>query len=201
MSRDSPHRHPPVRGGGPVVQAPHVLSVRMNDAAAGTLGPRPLVAELTPRLRALVAEGVVLRGEVLVFAGHADRADTADRTDLTGWECTVSSFHLDDVVPVRVGHLDSRQPVVSEADQLLMLRHGVGFALEIVRLVRELPESVAVRCIVSANSTNGTFRFHRIRSGESWLQADLDGYRSEKVVVVDGGPSSALNAVAGQPRA
>jgi hypothetical protein len=80
--------------------------------------------------------------------------------------------------------------VISEDDQVLMLRHGLGFALEIVRLVNELAEPVAVRCIVSTNSANGTFRFHRARRGESWLTADLDSYSLEKLVVVDSGPSS-----------
>ena len=49
--------------------------------------------------------------------------------------------------------------MISEDDQVLMLCHGLGFA---------------VRCVVAANSTNGTFRFHRARPGESWLVADLD---------------------------
>jgi hypothetical protein len=49
---------------------------------------------------------------------------------------------------------------------------------------------------VSANTTNGTFRFHRIRSGESWVDPDLDAYLSDKVVVVDSGPSSALHTAA-----
>jgi hypothetical protein len=101
----------------------------------------------------------------------------------------VNSFHLDDAVPVQVGRRDSGEPVVSEADQVLMLRHGMGFALEIVRLVRELPGPFAVRCLVSANTTNGTFRFHRVRHGESWVVDDLDAYLSDKLVVVDSGTS------------
>lgn len=140
----------------------------------------------------MVKEGVVLRGDVLTFASHADEAGGAPGqfADLTLWECSVSSFHLDDVVPVRVGSLDDGEPVIGEADQVLMLRHGLGFAYEVVRLVGELPEPVPVRCVVGANSTGGTFRFHRARPGESWLAADLDAYRQEKIIVVDSGPSS-----------
>ena len=101
----------------------------------------------------------------------------------------MSSFHLDDVVPVEVGSLED-EPVISEADQVVMLRHGLGFALEVVRLVRALPEPVAVRCIVGANSTNGTFRFHRARRGESWLSSDVDDFLGDKLIVVDSGPAS-----------
>jgi len=43
----------------------------------------------------------------------------------------------------------------------------------------------AVRCIVSVNDSNGTFRFHQIRDGEYWNQADLDGYRLDKMIVID----------------
>ncbi|MEO6090209.1 MAG: hypothetical protein ABIQ18_44600, partial [Umezawaea sp.] len=132
-------------------------------------------------------EGVAQLGEALVFARHADLAPQAD---LTSWECSVSSFHLDDVVPIQLGRQADGEPVIGEADQVLLLRHGWGFGLEIVRLVRELPGAVAVRCIVSANSTNGTFRFHRARRGESWLGPDLDDYAPEKVIVVDSGPST-----------
>ncbi len=89
-------------------------------------------------------------------------------------------------------HVESPEdePVISEADQVVMLRHGLGFALEVVRLVRALPEPVAVRCVVSANSTNGTFRFHLARRGESWLHPDVDTYSPDKLIVADSGSSS-----------
>ena len=174
-----------------------VLAVRMSDAGAralGPLGPGAAVppAELAPELRELVSEGVALRGDVVVFAGYSGWAGEPPgrQLDLTGWECFVSSFHLNDVVPVEVGHLDDGEPVISEADQVLMLRHGLGFALEVVRLVNELPAPVPVRCIVATNGTNGTFRFHRARPGESWLDPDMDAYSLDKLIVVDSGPPS-----------
>lgn len=159
----------------------------MNEPAIDALADAVPAAESTPGLGALVAAGVVRRGEVLVFADRGD-AVPRDGADLTGWECSVNGFHLDDVVPVRVDRRSDGVPVIGEADQVLMLRHGWGFALEVVRLVRELPDPVPVRCIVSANSTNGTFRFHRVRPGESWLGPDLDAYSPEKLIVVDSGP-------------
>ncbi|MFC7614319.1 hypothetical protein ACFQV2_13045 [Actinokineospora soli] len=171
-----------------------MLNIRMNELAVGALGQAGLrnavpASELAPGLRTLVAGGVVRHGAALAFAGQA-QGPRAGEPDLTGWECATSSIHLEDVVPVQVGSLDDGEPVISEADQVVVLRHGLGFALEVVRLVRALPEPVAVRCIVSANSTNGTFRFHRARPGESWLNPDLDAYPLDKLIVVDSGPGS-----------
>lgn len=169
----------------------------MNDLAIealGQLAPPTAVpaSELPPELRRLVAGGLVRHGAALAFAGHADHVEVprSGGPDLTAWECATSSFHLDDMVPVHVGSLEDGEPVINEEDQVLMLRHGLGFAVEVVRLVRALPEPVAVRCIVGANSTNGTFRFHRARRGESWLDPDVDAYSLDKLIVVDSGPSS-----------
>ncbi|MDT7728845.1 MAG: hypothetical protein QOI21_5421 [Actinomycetota bacterium] len=164
----------------------------MNELAIRALGQLGAVPawELAPELRKLVAEGVVRHGAALAFARHADQTPRSGEPDLTAWECATSSFHLDDMVPVQVGLLQDGEPTITDADQTLMLRHGLGFALEVVRLVRALPETVAVRCIVGANSTNGTFRFHRARRGESWLNPDVDGYLLDKMIVVDSGPAS-----------
>ncbi|WIY05114.1 hypothetical protein QRX60_15195 [Amycolatopsis mongoliensis] len=178
-----------------------MLTVRMNDVAASALkasgtGAVMPPAELAPMLRETLREGIVRRGEVLLFAGYSGWADEPPGRfpDLTGWECFVSSLHLDDAVPVKVRSSPDGEPVISEEDQALMLRHGLGFALEVVRLVNGLDKPVAVRCIVGTNTTNGTFRFHRARPGESWLTADLDSYSHEwpshKLIVVDNGPAS-----------
>jgi hypothetical protein len=206
----SPHRHdhggaPTIRrgpvlvcagwGGADTLRA--VLNIRMNELAFRALGQAGLrdavpASELAPELRKLVADGVVQHGAALAFAKHArhTQAPRSGEPDLTAWECATSSFHLDDMVPVHLGSLTDGEPVISEANQVLMLRHGWGFALEVIRLVRALPEPVAVRCVVGANSTNGTFRFHRARRGQSWLDPDVDAYSLDKLIVVDSGPSS-----------
>jgi hypothetical protein len=102
----------------------------MNDLAIEAIGqvapPTAVPAsELAPGLRGLVADGVVRHGAALVFAGHVDHvgAPRSGVPDLTGWECATSSFHLDDVVPVHVGSLEDGEPVISDMDQVLMLRH------------------------------------------------------------------------------
>ncbi|WP_016699311.1 hypothetical protein [Actinoalloteichus spitiensis] len=42
-------------------------------------------------------------------------------------------------MPVDIGPLEDDELVIGEADQVLVLRHGLGFALEDARLVRALP--------------------------------------------------------------
>ena len=170
----------------------------MNDAAASGLGAltgRGLAAPpdgITVGLAAMVAEGIEVRGEVVVWNDGARWAAPPPGSfpDFTGWECFVNSFHLEDVVPVEVVLSEEGEPSISEADQVVLLRPGVAFALEVCRLAAGLDGRVPVRCVVAANRTNGTFRFHRIRAGQDWVRADLDAYQSEKVVVVDYQPFS-----------
>jgi hypothetical protein len=166
--------------------------IRMNDAAAVALGVLSGLKaavppdQLSPGLRRLVAEGVEVAGGVVVWSGRArpDASPPGIFPDLTGWERSVNSFHLEDEVPVEVATSDDGEPLIAERDQVTLLRQGVALALEVCRLITELDRSIPLRCIVSAGSTNGTFRFHRLRSGEEWL-ADLDRYELERLVVVD----------------
>jgi hypothetical protein len=172
--------------------------MQMNDAAAATLGVFAGLGNvappggLAPGLRELAAGGIVMRDDVLTFTGHGGWAPEPPGAfpDLTGWECFVSSFHLEDLVPVHVDVPEGGgQPFINEEDQRVLLLHGVAFALQICRLVPALDPPVPVRCIVGANDTNATFRFHRIRTGEQWIGADLDSYQRDKLVVVDAQPS------------
>jgi hypothetical protein len=170
----------------------------MNDPAASGLGMLAGSASvappggITPELQAMVADGIEVRGEVVVWTDGARWAapPPGNSPDLTGWECFVNSFHLEDVVPVEVVVSDEGEPSISDADQLVLLRHGVAFALEVCRLAAHLDLPVAVRCVVATNRTNGTFRFHRIRAGEDWVLPDLNDYRLEKVAVVEVQPPS-----------
>jgi hypothetical protein len=174
-----------------------MLSLSMNDAAVRAVGvlaglaAAELPGGLAPGLRDRAARGIVRRGEVLTWAGSSGDAEGAPPVfgDLTGWECADSSFHVEAAVPVDAAVVDG-VPVISEEDQRVLLAQGLAFGLEFSRLVYALRPLVPVRCILAANETNATFRFHQIRPGERWNDPDLDGYRTEKVVVIDIEPAA-----------
>ncbi|WP_143174233.1 hypothetical protein [Streptoalloteichus hindustanus] len=172
-----------------------MFTVTMNDAAAEAVrvwaGFDALEPPggLAPGLRERVARGIHRRGAVLMWADSTVDAGSASSffPDLTGWECDDSSLHLEDFVPVRVTSVDG-QPVVAEHDQRLLLLHGLALAREVGRLAHALQPPTPIRCVISANTTNATFRFHQIRAGERWNVPDLDSYRHDKMIVVDSEP-------------
>ena len=109
--------------------------------------------------------------------------------DLTGYECNYNSFHLEDYAPVQVTSSDDGQPRISTDDQVVLLRLGTAVADAVLGLVRVLPQPTPVRCVILANDTNGTFRFHRIRPGEDWIDLEnLDRDSRDMTVIIDGHP-------------
>jgi len=159
----------------------------MNDSAAQLLGAFVGAAGLgpvegvAPRLREVLTRKIARRGDVLVWTDSVANAAKAPSIfpDLTGWECADSSFHLEDYVPVSVDTVDE-EPRIGENDHQVLLQQGIAFTLQFRRLVYQLDAPTPVRCIVSANETNATFRFHVIRTGDSWNRPDLDDYRPRR---------------------
>lgn len=174
---------------------PCMLSLMMNDSAANLLeastGPAGLgpAVGLAPALLELLDQGIARRGEVLVWSRSVGDAANAPSIfpDLTAWECADSSLHIEDFVSVTIDIVDDA-PVIGECDQRTLLQHGIALAFGFSRLVQDLDAPVPVRCIVGANETNATFRFHQIRAGELWNRANLDDYRLEKMAALDISP-------------
>jgi hypothetical protein len=181
---------PPPRSAVSIID---VLTLSLNDAAVQALGlldglhgAAPL-GGLAVGLQERIDRGIVRRGSVLTWADSVGNADGAPSffKDLTAWECADSSFHIEDHVPaVHVAIVDEA-PVISDSDQRILLVHGLAFGLQFSRLVYALDPPSPVRCIVAANDTNATFRFHQIRPGEFWNTPDLDSYRQDKAIVMD----------------
>ncbi|MFI6221845.1 hypothetical protein ACIBEH_14915 [Nocardia salmonicida] len=168
----------------------------MNDRAAKLLRLRHGFGGLDPEeglasgLRRWVDGGIGCRGEVVCWAPVPAHSDDAPERhfDLTGWECFHTVFHLEDFVPVASTYADG--PILGIDARRTLLRQGIALAREVGRLAGELSTPIPLRCIVASNETNGTFRFHRIRTDESWLSDDLDGYGQDYVVVIDFLPRS-----------
>ncbi|MEU4707146.1 hypothetical protein AB0G00_12000 [Nocardia salmonicida] len=129
--------------------------------------------------------GIGCRGEVVCWAPVPAHSDDAPgrHFDLTGWECFHTVFHLEDFVPVASTYADG--PILGIDARRTLLRQGIALAREVGRLAGELSTPIPLRCIVASNETNGTFRFHRIRTDEDWLSDDLDSYGRDYVVVID----------------
>jgi hypothetical protein len=169
-----------------------VLTLKLNDAAVQSLGLTNGLQlkvpgdDLSVGLQRRMDRGISRRGAVLTWADSAGAAAGAPSifNDLTAWECADSSFHIEDFVPVDVAVVDDA-PLISDADQRLLLIHGVAFAFQFSRLVYALVPPSPVRCIIGANDTNATFRFHQVRQGEQWNPSDLDSYRQDKMIVLD----------------
>ncbi|MFF2085913.1 hypothetical protein ACFVVM_19210 [Nocardia sp. NPDC058176] len=163
----------------------------MNDLAARVLGVRGGFGGLDPDgglaagLRTWVDSGIECHGEVVCWRpvpAHADDAP-GQAFDPTGWECSQTSFHLEDFVPVETTYAEG--PIISVDAQRTLLRQGIALAREVGRLAGDLDTPIPLRCVIATNETNGTFRFHRIRPEESWLVDDLDSYDGDCVVAID----------------
>jgi hypothetical protein len=164
----------------------------MNDTAVSALNARtgpeavPPLEDLIGGLAAIAENGIELRDEVVVWNGGARWASPppGDFPDLTGWECFVNSFHLEDEVPVKRRRTADGEPRISREDQVVLLRQGMALGLAVCRRAAEAELPLAVRCVIATNRTNGTFRFHRIRTGEDWVRTDLNSYDDDDMVVV-----------------
>lgn len=182
----------------------------MNDVAAATLrfGTEPLYGgiKLDAELQGIVNAGLTVRQGAVLFAGFretlpvkADQvAGTIERMgwrNLTTYECQHNSLHLEDDSMQRGELNEDGVARISEADQVTLLRRGLLVARHVSFLARNLAESVPIRCIIGASETSGTFRFHQLRDGEDWISNDLDGFRLEKMVVVDSRPPTEASPV------
>lgn len=174
-----------------------VLTVKLNDSAARSLGIAEGPLAMAPSgamaegLRELIERGITRRGSVLTWTDSLGAAEGAPSIfdNLTEWECADSSFHIEDFVDVDIASVDNA-PVVTESDQQLLLTHGLAFAWQFSRLIYALDPPAPVRCILAANNTNATFRFHQIRPDEYWNRPDLDWYERDKMIVLDIEPNT-----------
>jgi hypothetical protein len=93
----------------------------------------------------------------------------ADRFDKTDFECFINHVHL----PFD----GTNESLVSCLEYSATLREALML----------LTQDRQFRVIVSLSEDDGecTVRFHRIRLGENWIAEDLEGYKSEAILVFD----------------
>ena len=141
--------------------------IRTNGRMAALMANLPKAEALDGALAAILARGFVEEGGCLFFAESARRRDHAARSDFedaTGYECFVNRVDVDDYV------------AGSE-----LVAQGVRFAEEVAS---SLGAKGPCTVIVSAGDATCSVRFHRTRSGESWLADDLEGYTHEAILAI-----------------
>ena len=117
---------------------------------------------LSPKLSSILNAGFV-EEKGCVFLASEKRDSGSDRAaaqDETGYECFVNHVHVE----------------------------GLGEALEFARRLKNaltslFPGDFVV--IVSFDGREATIRFHRLRSGQTWLNENLEEYREEGIAVID----------------
>ncbi|MFJ9691239.1 hypothetical protein [Kitasatospora sp. NPDC101183] len=168
-----------------------MLTLSMNDAAVEMLGLADGAGLMPPEglsdgLRELLARGITRQGEVISWGSGANGALDApgNYQNLSVWESSHNSFHLEDYVPVDRLIVEC-VPQVSEDAQRVLLRQGFALAMGMRGLFAELDPPAPVRFLIAANDTCATFRFVQVREGEAVFGEDLDAFRTDRVLVVE----------------
>jgi hypothetical protein len=149
-------------------------SIRMNNSmrrildGAGVSLPQALYAaspDSLPELKTI--------GGSVVFANQAETTRHVmvdDFPDRTGYEAFLNHFHL---------------PWDGTGNAIQGLIRKIAGIRQSLR--RYAPET-SFLVIVGVGGGECTVRFHELRSGESWLDPDLEGYKEEAVAAIGVGP-------------
>jgi len=134
-------------------------AIRANLRMQGLLKGTEIPKSLTPKLKRILEAGFVQRGECILLAAEVNRSFGGESMDAIGYECFVNHIH------------------VSSFPQAWLYAHS---------LVKELSRSRLGKCavIVSFDGRDATVRFHKIRSGQSCMAKDLEGYQEEAIAVL-----------------
>ena len=96
-----------------------------------------------------------------------------DCPDKTGFECFINHLHL--------SFNGTKESLIS----------CLGYVATLQEALSPLARGRQFRVIVSFSDNDAfpesgcTVRFHQIRSGETWIAEDLEGYKSDAILVLD----------------
>jgi hypothetical protein len=128
--------------------------------------------QLHPSLADIVNFGFVQVGDSIVLKAllpAAHSSSVSDFTDETGYECFVNHIHVEDYVPL--------------ASKSAALATGISLANHLETLLHHVFPNEEFEIIVSLEGTHCVVRFHKKRTGQQWLQDELDNYREEALMV------------------
>jgi hypothetical protein len=144
--------------------------MKMNDKMSALLQRAdlhwPLGAKATtgePPILEFVQGCVLLKTEYELNK-HVKLAEFPDKT---GLECFINHVHF-------------RFTGTNES-----LTSCLEYAAALQAVLASAAQDRRFRVIVGINDNDCVVRFHQIRPGESWISEDLEGYKSEAVLVYD----------------
>jgi len=133
--------------------------------------------QLPDELSALLAAGFVeVNGCAFLTSLIAKDTNASgdDFPDRTGYECFVNSLHIDDYV---------------ESD---FLECACLFVSEAFKQWRAQSIPSLLQAIISYDEFGSLVKFHVVRSGESWVDEDIDSYE-DAILVLDSGGTKFLS--------
>jgi hypothetical protein len=130
-----------------------------------------------PKLADLAVRVEFSQAQDMLIVGHLLPSPT---NDPTGTECQINRWHIEDLVP------PSYQTPRGLADA------GIAFAMSILEKAKASSPDTPLRAIISVQEKTQdlpyqgcTVRLHILRPQNPWLTDDLDGYRTEALLVID----------------
>ena len=154
-----------------------MITIRANDAAAAALGlpfdaDQPFAGQDPGELGHRVRAGGLTRDErtaLYVPDLSYRQPHVPEFATLTERECWMNSWHLDVHPEVHVETDEEGWRHIAIEDQVHMLRQGITLARIVREAARRLPDPPPTCCIITTNNTNGVFKFHQLRPGETYL--------------------------------
>jgi len=131
---------------------------------------------LSDELSDLLQAGFTVIHSAVVFSAMnqaARKTPVSSFPDLTGYECFINHLHVEDYF----------EGFTEDSQQLLC--QGIAFALEVKRQLQFSFPGRQFNLIIAYNEFGCNFRFHTVRTGESWLPADLEQLTREAIMILE----------------
>jgi hypothetical protein len=155
--------------------------MRLNRAMKELLGQFQIDPERAPplavELRRLLEPGILCLDGCWLLASQLSAGDSGAREQLpdrTGYEAFVNHIHVADAI----GGAGDCSPRAA-------LGQAVALGLAMEALVAAHGSFQIVVAVDMESPTDCNVRFYKLRSGEVWIEDDLEGYTHEGILVIE----------------
>lgn len=121
----------------------------------------------------ILRQGFEEYGGAVLPKGMRNNAGVSQDNE-TGRECLHNKEHIEDFVSDSTSVID-------------MVRLGMAYAERLKEYLQKATLRGRFRMIISARSADRTcvMRFHRVRTGQPWLDLNLENYKEEAIMTAD----------------